>query len=83
MENKKLTRSKKDRILMGVSGGLAEYFNIDVVIVRILWIVAGLLSAGHAIIAYIVLAILMPEVPDTMAKAHGFDPDEEIVVKSA
>lgn len=83
MENKKLTRSKNDRILMGVSGGLAEYFNIDVVIVRILWIVAGLLSVGHAVIAYIVLAILMPEVPEAPAKAHGFDPDEEIVVKSA
>lgn len=83
MADKKLMRSSNDRILLGVSGGLAEYFNIDVVIVRIIWIVAGLLSAGHAILAYIVLAILMPEATKTSAKAQGFDPDEEIVIKSA
>ena len=48
------------------------------------FIVAGLVSAGHAILAYLLLAILMPsEERDTVGKAQAFDPDEEIVIKNA
>lgn len=57
---RKLYRSKKDRIIGGVCGGLAKYFNIDPWIVRLIFI--GLAFAdGLAIIAYIILLIVVPE----------------------
>ena len=43
--NRKLYRSAKDVKLAGVCGGLAEYFNIDVTIVRLLWIVGSFMTA--------------------------------------
>ncbi|MFA6130779.1 MAG: PspC domain-containing protein [Patescibacteria group bacterium] len=59
-ETKKLTRSKKDRILFGVCGGLAEYFHIDATIVRIIFIVAIFLH-GIGLLAYFALVLLVPE----------------------
>ncbi len=84
MSGKRLVRAKSDRIFLGVAAGIARYFNIDPIIVRVVFIVAGLVSAGHAILAYLLLAILMPsEEKDTVGKAQAFDPDEEIVIKNA
>lgn len=61
MENKKkLCRIQKDKKIAGVCNGFAEYFNIDVTIVRIGWLLFSLL-VGCGIIAYIVAIILMPE----------------------
>ncbi len=58
---KKLYKSK-DRILCGVCGGIAEYFDIDPTVVRILWAVGTILTMGFlGIIAYIICCILIPE----------------------
>jgi phage shock protein PspC (stress-responsive transcriptional regulator) len=57
---KRLYRSRTDRILAGVCGGLAKYFNIDPVLVRILTVVIGLVIPGSTIIAYIIMAIIVP-----------------------
>lgn len=57
---KKLTRSS-DKMLMGVGGGLAKYFDIDPTLARIGLVLAGLFSAGTAIIVYIVVGLIMPE----------------------
>lgn len=57
---KRLTKSK-NKILMGVCGGLAEYFNMDANLVRIIWFILGLVSFGTAGIAYFICAIIMPE----------------------
>ena len=62
MENKKLYRSKNDRKLFGVCGGIAEYFDVDPTLVRLGWIVASLLF-GSGILAYIIATIIMPEQP--------------------
>ena len=51
----------------GVSGGLAEYLDIDSTFVRIAWLVVGILTAGFAIIAYVALVIIMPEGPEEAA----------------
>jgi phage shock protein PspC (stress-responsive transcriptional regulator) len=59
---RRLYRSR-DRQLAGVAGGMAEYLDIDPTIVRILWILAAILSVGFVILAYIVLAVVMPENP--------------------
>ena len=56
---KRLYRSRTDRVLWGVCGGLAEYFDIDPVIVRVITVVS-LLFGGAGIIAYIVMAIIVP-----------------------
>lgn len=62
MNDKKLTRSTTDRMWLGVAAGLADYLNIDPVIVRLIFV----LTAGHGgLIAYILLALLMPEVGPT------------------
>jgi len=58
----KLYRSRDEKILAGVCGGLGEYFNIDPVFVRILFVVA-LFSGGLGLIAYIVFWIATPERP--------------------
>ncbi len=57
---KKLYRSKKDRMLAGVCGGIGEYLNVDPTIVRLLW-VASVLFGGAGILLYIIFAIVVPE----------------------
>ena len=56
---KQLTKSLSDRKLTGVCGGIAEYFNIDPIIIRIAFIIL-LFGYGVGLLAYILLAILLP-----------------------
>ena len=56
----KLLTKSYDRKLCGVRGGIAEYFNIDPTIVRLVWLLL-VLCAGTGILAYIIAAIIMPE----------------------
>lgn len=56
---RKLLRSSKDRMLGGVAGGLAEYFNIDPVLIRIGFAITGLMGIG--ILTYLALFIFVPE----------------------
>ena len=56
---KKLYRSNQNRMILGVAGGFAEYFNIDPTIIRILWVIFGVMG-GTGILAYIIAAIIMP-----------------------
>lgn len=62
MEPKRLYRSRKERKLAGVCGGIAEYFNLDPSIVRLGWIVIAL-AGGSGLIAYILAAIVIPDEP--------------------
>ena len=56
---KTLYKSRKDRFLFGVCGGLAEYFEVDPTLVRIL--TAVLCTTGSGLLLYIVAAVVMPE----------------------
>ena len=58
--NRKLYRSKTDRHIAGVCGGLAEYFNIDPTIVRLLFVL-GLIFVGGTFWAYVIMWIVVPE----------------------
>jgi len=58
---KKLYRKKDDVMIAGVCSGIAEYFNIDPSIVRIITVVAGIVLFPIVPIAYIVLAIILPK----------------------
>ncbi|MFH1134129.1 MAG: PspC domain-containing protein [Nanoarchaeota archaeon] len=60
MATKKLYRSR-NKVIAGVCGGLAKYFNLDPVLVRILYVVLSLASLGIGVVAYILLWIFVPE----------------------
>jgi phage shock protein C len=64
---KKLYRSTLDKMIGGVAGGLAEYFDIDSTLVRVLFIVVVFLGGG-GIIAYIILWIVVPQKPYELPK---------------
>jgi phage shock protein C len=62
VEQKRLYRSGREKILGGVCGGISEYLGIDPVIVRILFVLAAL-AWGFGIVLYIILWIIMPRNP--------------------
>lgn len=53
---RRLYRTTRDKMVAGVAGGLGEYFDIDPVLVRLIWVAAAVLTGGLAIPAYIVMA---------------------------
>ncbi len=57
----RLFRSSGDKMVSGVSGGLAEYFAVDPVWVRLTWIVLAFLTGGTVILAYLLLWLVLPE----------------------
>lgn len=57
---KRLVRPKQGRMLAGVCAAIANYFTIDVTIVRILWIILALPGGLPGVIPYIVLAVVIP-----------------------
>lgn len=59
---KKLYKSKTDRKICGVCGGIAEYFGVDSTIIRLVAVLA-VLFVGGGLLAYISAAIVMPEMP--------------------
>jgi phage shock protein C len=61
--NDRLYRSRDDRLLAGVAGGLAEYWDADPSLIRIVWAFLVILTGGIALVAYIVMAIVVPEDP--------------------
>jgi phage shock protein C len=61
-EPRKLYRSRDDRKVAGVCGGLAQYFNIDPTLIRVLFVVTALLG-GPGLLAYLLLWIVVPEEP--------------------
>lgn len=65
---KKLTKSSDDAIVSGVLAGIAEYFDIDPVLVRVIFIVAAFGSLGTFILIYAVLAFIMPEEPKEVTR---------------
>lgn len=58
--DRQLLRSRTNRVIVGVCGGIAEYFKMDPTLVRIIWAAISLVY-GTGVIAYIIAAIIMPE----------------------
>lgn len=61
--NKRLYRSRKQRQVAGVCGGIADYLSIDPTLVRLFWALLALIG-GPGVILYIILAVIMPEEPE-------------------
>ena len=62
MANKKLYKSR-NKVVEGVCAGIAEYFNIDPTVIRVIWAVLAL-CFGTGILAYIICALVIPEMPN-------------------
>lgn len=58
---KRLMRSRVNRMICGVCGGIGEYLNIDPTLVRLIWALCSLASVGMGLVLYIIAAIVMPE----------------------
>jgi phage shock protein C len=63
---RKLYRSRTDRKLAGVCGGLAQYFNIDATLIRVLFVVLAVVG-GSGLLLYLALWILVPYEPQGVA----------------
>lgn len=62
-EQKRLYRSRSDKMLAGVAGGMAKYFSMDATLMRVLWVLAGVFLFPAGVIVYVVLALVIPEEP--------------------
>ena len=58
---KKLYRVTEGKVLAGVCGGIAEYFELDPTVIRVIW--ALLAASGTGILAYIICALIIPQKP--------------------
>ncbi|MDI9609171.1 MAG: PspC domain-containing protein [Candidatus Verstraetearchaeota archaeon] len=67
---KRLYRSNSNRILGGVCGGIAEYFNVDPVIIRLIWIVFTVIY-GFGILLYLIAWVIIPRSPE------GYSPPQQ------
>ena len=61
MKRGRLYRSRQERIIAGVAGGLAEYFEVDVALIRLLWIIAFFMGGG--LFVYLIAWFVIPERP--------------------
>jgi phage shock protein C len=61
-EEKRLYRSRSDRMIGGVCSGIAKYFNVDPTLVRLLFVL-GLFFLHGSFLAYLILLIVVPEEP--------------------
>jgi phage shock protein C len=60
---KRLYRSGKEKVLGGVCGGIAEYFNVDPTLIRLLW-VFFILAFGAGLLAYFIAWLIIPKNPN-------------------
>lgn len=65
---KKLRRSNDDAILFGVLAGIADYFDIDPTLVRVIFVVLSFSSLGAFVILYALMALIMPEEPEEVTQ---------------
>lgn len=65
--NRRLYRSSSERILGGVAGGVADYFDLDPALVRIAWAILILASGGIFLLLYLVMWFVVPESPSGFA----------------
>lgn len=75
---KKLYRSRKDRILGGVCGGLGQYFDIDPILVRIVFVLL-VLADGAGLLIYLILLIVIPQEPGEEVEINRREKVKEFV----
>jgi phage shock protein C len=63
---RRLLRPKTGRKIAGVCAGFAEYFDLDVTLIRLVWLIAGILMLPFWVIGYVVAWIIVPEAPEVV-----------------
>lgn len=58
---KRIYKSRNDKMVCGVCGGVAEYFNVDPTLIRLLFVLLG--CTGSGVLAYIIAAVIIPMEP--------------------
>ena len=76
----RLYRSRQDRMIAGVAGGLAELWDVDPSLIRVVWALLVVFTGGIALVVYIVMAVVVPEEDEVYPVAAapsgtGTDPD--------
>jgi phage shock protein C len=66
---KRLVRPRNGRKIAGVCLGFSEFFDIDVTLVRVIWLIAAFLTGGMAALAYVIGWIVMPDEPQLLPAA--------------
>ncbi|HPC36697.1 MAG TPA: PspC domain-containing protein [Candidatus Marinimicrobia bacterium] len=85
---KKLYRSRKHRIIGGVCGGIAEYFEIDPVLVRLIWVIL-IIFGGIGVLAYIIAWIIIPKQEESSStieppeQTSETQPSQEVTTQSS
>jgi phage shock protein C len=74
VNSRRLYRSNDDRMVAGVCGGVADYFDVDPVIVRIIWFLSFFFTGSLTFWAYIVMAIVVPIEPETWPQPSPWQP---------
>ena len=72
---RKLMRSRTNRKVAGVCAGFAEYFDLDITMVRVVWVLVALFGGG-GILAYLIAWIVMPEEPEIVAVTAPASPPQ-------
>jgi phage shock protein PspC (stress-responsive transcriptional regulator) len=77
-----LRRSRSDRMIMGVCGGIARKLGIDANLVRLVWAALSIGSVGAGILLYIVAAVVIPEegAADVASTPAGFDEPQDVTI---
>ncbi|MFC0628866.1 PspC domain-containing protein [Kribbella deserti] len=78
LSSKVLRRSRSQRMLSGVSGGIGEYLNVDATLVRLGWVVLTFITGGAAILGYVVAWVVMPEAGNEPAQQPHPTPEGDI-----
>lgn len=60
-ETSGMRRSRRDRVLLGVCGGLAKHWRVDATLIRVIWALGTVLGVGVLLIAYLILALVIPD----------------------
>ncbi len=78
LARRRLVRPRADRKIAGVCSGFSEYFDLDVTLVRVMWLIIALFSGGMAAIAYVVAWIVIPEEPLQLPAAAPANADQKV-----
>jgi phage shock protein C len=71
LARKRLIRLRSNRKVAGVCAGFAEYFDLDITLVRVVWLISVFLGVGLSLIAYVIAWIVIPEEPLSLAAPVG------------
>lgn len=77
MTTKRLYRSRDDQMLGGVCAGVAEYFDVDPTLVRLVFAALTLFGVGSPVLVYLLLWLIMPEAPASAMPQYDSPPQAE------